>query len=1076
MPSNYDPLTRQYTGFWDGTFKNAWSDNPAWCYYDLATHPVIGAGLEEVNKWSLYEIGRYCDELVDDGYGGREPRFTCNTIFSSAADAISALNTLASVFRGMTYWGSNTVEPVADMPGPIRKIITPADVIDGEFAYQGTSLRDRHSVAIVSWNDPEDGYASKPEMVEDPESIELFGWRDLQLTAVACSSRGQARRLGLWALYSERAEAQTISFTVTAKHADFRPGDFFSVHDPYRAGARLGGKITGVEGKTFTLDAIPVEAAIGWKLTVETEEGGLEQLSILNVSGNSCTVAVGPTKPAIVGGAFILSSAAVSAQTFRVAAVMEQEGSTYGITATAHDPRKYRHIEEGLLLPDVPVSFMPTGRLGAPKAISAKSYTYWAGGTEHQGMTIGWTAPDDARVEKFVLDVKGPDDVAFRTVYMDEGVSFDLSLVTAGTWYFRVRCVSLEWGNSAWTESSQAVANLLEPLPPESLVFKSTSNTITVLPVFHFANAEFEFWRSSAALTVDQVESNASYLGTGSFFVDNKLNFDTVYYYYVRGVNIYGKSSWVTGQGKTTADVDDILDVILQEQQASPIGQWFQKEIVKISGNTEGSVNQRIGIVSDAVDSTRADLEVANQIISAELVELQRQLSEFALAEVWDPLLPYEKGSIVQWDGKLWRATVATSTGYEPSPSNPLWAKIGDFVSLTDAISDLAFRIENSETAVREIDGVVTPMASQLNSLAAMWREADEDEDGILDAALDAWDSKAEFSVEVKVRASQFEALSQRITVLGTSLGGLSSSVTTIEQSLTTEIESVAQSVTNLNAKMGTDISSAISSERAVRVTAEGALGTRIDNLSVVVEEDISAAIQQEAIVRAGKDEALAGEISSVRASTTIAQNTADQAKQATITNAAAVVDERNARTSADSAMATDISNVQSSINTLSTSVQTIASAQTTADGKANAMWGVKLQVNSNGQYVTAGVGLGLDNSGGTLQSNFIVQADKFTVINGINGAEQVPFAIENGQVVIRSAFIGTATITMAKIGGDLYSTNYVQGVSGWRLSRNGDFEINTTIPGQGRTLINNKGMRVFDAAGNIRVKIGDLT
>ena len=132
----------------------------------MATHPIIGAGIAEVNKWALYEIAKYCDQLVSDGYGGMEPRFTCNTIFASQEDAITALNTLASVFRGMTYWGSDTVEPVADMPGPIRKIIGPSDVIDGEFSYQGTSLKDRHSVAVVMWNDPEDGYVSKPEMVE----------------------------------------------------------------------------------------------------------------------------------------------------------------------------------------------------------------------------------------------------------------------------------------------------------------------------------------------------------------------------------------------------------------------------------------------------------------------------------------------------------------------------------------------------------------------------------------------------------------------------------------------------------------------------------------------------------------------------------------------------------------------------------------------------------------------------------------------------------------------------------------------------------------------------------------------
>lgn len=1569
IPSNYNPLTRAYTGFWDGTFKEDWTDNPAWCYYDLATHPIIGAGIAEVNKWALYEIAKYCDQLVSDGYGGMEPRFTCNTIFASQEDAITALNTLASVFRGMTYWGSDTVEPVADMPGPIRKIIGPSDVIDGEFSYQGTSLKDRHSVAVVMWNDPEDGYVSKPEMVEDPESIELLGWRELQITAVACTSRGQARRLGLWALYSERAETQSLSFGVTAKHADFRPGDFFEVQDPYRAGARLSGKVAHIAGREFTLDAVPAQLAVGWKITLETEEGGLQQLTISRVAGKKVTVSTAPTRPIALGASFALSSATISSQTFRVASVMEQEGSTYGITATAHDPRKYRHIEEGLKLPDIPTSFVPTGRLGAPTAISAQSYTYWAGGTENQGLTIGWTGPDDARATNFMLDVKGPDDIAFGTVYTGSGLSFDLPLVSAGLYYFRVRATSTEWGNSAWKEGSLELTNLLAPKQPLSLIFRTTSNTVTILPQFEGVNAEFEFWRSPTELSLTQVESNATYLGTGSFFVDNKLAYDTTYYYYVRGVNLYGSSGWVPGQAKTTADVDDILDVILKEQQSSPVGQWFKKEIDKISGpaSMPGSVSNRVDAVDTKFDIIFTELETevntSNHDLQEQLTLLKVQLSEFSNAAQWDPLIPYDKNSIVQWQGKLYTAKDAVAAGVEPTDSSDFWTKIGDFVSLTDAISDLAIRVETSEVRTDVIEGVVTPIVSQLNTMSARWREWDAEEDGYLEGALEAWDVRADFSEEVKVRASEVEALSQRITNFNTQLGDLGSSITTLEQSLTNEISSVAQSVTQLEGKVGEDISSAILAERVVRVTAEEALASSIEALEVTIEEDISAAILFESQVRADEDEALglridavssdfgdssaavqqqitaltnadtalgnridtvtantviaddkavaaqtaadaakqdaaaaagladskgmvivqptaptggrrvpqnlwinttggantphrwnvttskweevtdkvakdaaiaaaeadrkaraaqdgveqntvaisnettartdadsalgvrieevkastlvnkgaiesaevliventaliqaetkartdensaqasqinnlearsreldededgylnsavdafesnarffqevvvrteadkalarrvtqlstevgdvssslttveeslsteiesvassvtvleakvgegvetaiaeervvrasadealsqrivrldsnlsndisqntaaiaeekltrttnegaaaqrvaaleartanteegvsdnygliqaeelartnaisalASTVSQVSASTVIAddkavaaQTTANTAKQdaaaasglaaskgeviiqpsaptggkrlpqnlwinttnggntpnrwnvsttkwepvtdkvavdaaaaavaadnkakaaqTTANKAAAdILLEVTARTSADTALGQRITTTQASVDDVSASVQQVESAQVAQGNKLSAMWGVKLQVNNKGEYVTAGVGLGIENAAGNLQSNFIVQADKFTVINGLQGAQQTPFAVDGDKVIIRSAFIGDATITMAKIAGNLYSTNYVAGVSGWRLERNGNFEINSPVAGQGRILINNKGMRVYDAAGKIRVKIGDLT
>lgn len=1048
VPSNYDPITRVYTGFWDGTFKEAWTDNPAWCYYDLATHPIIGAGIKEVNKWALYEISKYCDALVDDGYGGMEPRFTCNTIFSAPEDAITALNTLASVFRGMTYWGSNTVEPVADMPGPIRKIITPSDVVSGEFTYSGTSLKERHSVAIVMWNDPEDGYVAKPEMVEDPESIELLGWRELQLTAVACSSRGQARRLGLWALYSERAETQSVNFTVTAKHADMRPGDFFEIQDPYRAGARLGGKISGITGNKVVVDAVPDQLAVGWKITVETEEGGLEQLTITGIAGTVLTLNALPTRPVVVGASFILSSAALSAQTFRVSASSEQEGSTYGITATAHNPLKYQHIEEGLVLPDAPISFMPTGRIGTPKAITAETYTYHAGGTEHQGLTIGWTAPDDARVDQFVLDIKGPDDIAFGTAYFGDALSYDLPLAPAGQWYFRVRAVSKEWGNSAWTEAGLVVTNLLEPSPPTSLIFKSTSNTVTVLPVFTGVNTEFEFWRSATALTDVQILDNATYLGTGTFFVDSNLTYDTTYYYYVRGVNLYGHSLWVPGNVKTKADVDDILNVILQEQQESPVGQWFQKEIAKISGTGTGSVNDRV--------------EAARQSLQTEIDALQAQVAAFDTAAVWVPSETYLKDAIIQYDGKLWKAKQNVPVGVTPVDPSVYWLKIGDFVSLTDGIADLALRVQDAEVTVVELDGKVTPLATQISSLSARWRELEEDEDGYLQAGIRAWDSRANFNEEVVVRANQDEALSQRITTLSSNLGAMGSEITELERSLTTEVEAVAQTVTQLKAAVDTDIAAALLEEKTARVAADSALVASVSALQIKVNQDITAALNSEASLRYEADQLIGDRIDAMLITVGA--------------NSAAITAESSARVTQDQALSSRIDTTQASVDGIGASVQTIQQAQASTSGALSAMWGVKLQLNQNNEYVTAGVGLGIDNVGGILQSNFIVEADRFSVINGIDGAKQNPFTVDGDKVIIKTAFIGDATINMAKIGGDLYSTDYQVGVRGWKLSRNGDFEINSSTDGLGRILVNNKGMKVFDAFGQVRVKIGDLT
>lgn len=990
VPSNYDPITRKYTGFWDGTFKQAWTDNPAWCYYDLATHPIIGAGIGNVNKWALYEIGRYCDELVDDGFGGKEPRFTCNTIISSAEDAIMALSSLATVFRGMNYWGSNTIEPVADMPGPIRKIITPAEVLDGEFNYAGSSLKDRHSVAIVMWNDPKDGYESKPEMVEDPESIELLGWREKQITAVACTSRGQARRLGLWALYSERAETQILTFKVPIKHADFRPGDYFEVQDPYRAGARLGGRVTKIEGRNLTLDAVPTEAAVGWKITLETAEGGLLQGTISNITGKVITTSLDYSTQIDKGCTFILSSAAISAQTFRVATVTEEEGSIYTITASSHDPRKYDHIEKGLALSEVPMSFIPTGQIKSPKNLTSRSYKYVEGGTENQALTVGWTAPDDARATNFLLEVKGPDDLAFSSAYVGPAVSYDIRQVYAGRWYFRVRVQSEEWGQSAWIENSFDIEGLLVPLAPTTLRLTSTSNSITVTPIINSQTSEFEFYRSNVPLMEAMVESNANYMATGTFFVDQNLMFDTEYFYYVRGVNLYGKSKFTPGSIRTKADVDEILEVILKEYQESAIGKFFKGEIDKISGNGPGSVNERVEGVDLKADDTLAELDRIAIELEGKLENLNQQLALFSSAQEWNPTEPfYLEGTIIQWSGGLYSALQKVPGGIEPGTDELYWLRIGDFESLSEGISDLALRVTTAETTVVEIGGVVTPMSSQMNSMSAMWREDDEGEED-LEAALRAWDSQAEFIEEVKVRASETEALSQRITNFNTSVGDLSSSITLLEESFTTETEAIARSLSALEAEIdGEDgVKASIVAERDARVTEQLALANAIDAMGVHFGEELSSAIQLE----------------------------------------------RSTSADENSARAQEINTLQSSLNDTNASVQTNQSTIADVNGRLAANWGVKVQLDKNGKNPTvAGIGLEVDNTKGSPTSKFVVKADEFAVVQGAGDAETVPFAVVNGQVILKDAMIGNI----------IKSTDYQKGKKGWMLDKSGDAQFN---------------------------------
>lgn len=399
VPTNYDPTTRAYTGIWEGTFKLAWTDNPAWVFYDLATNTRFGAALENVDKWSLYQIGRYCDELVPDGYGGVEPRFTINTVISAQSDAVSALSQLASVFRGMTYWGTNAAVAVADMPTDPVKLVTPANVIDGAFEYSGTSLRDRHTAVAVSWNDPADRYRQQPEIVEDPEGVAQYGWKQLDITAVGCTSRGQARRLGLWALYSERYETETVTYRAGIDHMDIRPGDVVAISDPAAAGARYGGRVLAATVSEVTLDQPPASLSADqtWHLDVVLPSGAVERRAVASVVGQVVHLAVPLTATPLTAAMWVLSSQDVKPSLFRIVSAVEEEGPTYRITGAAYDPRKYDVVENGLVAFDPKVT-RPGSIPSEVTGLSATDYPYKSGSGISTKLSLSWDRSDDTAV------------------------------------------------------------------------------------------------------------------------------------------------------------------------------------------------------------------------------------------------------------------------------------------------------------------------------------------------------------------------------------------------------------------------------------------------------------------------------------------------------------------------------------------------------------------------------------------------------------------------------------------------------------------------------------------------------
>jgi predicted phage tail protein len=476
VPSNYDPETRAYDGIWDGTFKPAWSDNPVWVFYDLLTHKRYGLGRkikpENVDKWQLYAIAKYCDELVDDGAGGFEPRYTFNGAISDQEDAYTVLNAISSSFMGMIYWGTDTVTAVQDSPAPISRIVNPSNVVDGMFTYSGTGLRARATVVYVTWNDPKLQYKSRITVVEDPESIDKWGYRQRNVTLVGCTSPGLAYRMGKSILESEKRQIDTVTYVAGFDHADTRPGDVVQVQDPAKAGATNGGRIVEVTGTAITLDT-PVTLSGGDNvLYVVMEDGKVESKTITTPAASgltSITVASAFSKKVIPGAMWALATSQVAPAQFQVLTVAETETHKFEITALQYDPTKYAFVDSNVVLPSVPTTTL--GPLPAPPKINVWEYFYESGATRASAALFSWEAPGDTRVIQYECEIRRPGETAYSRFPRTMNLAQDVKPTTLGINGFRVRSMDRNGVYSKWTEREfTLVGKEAPPMTPTGFV------------------------------------------------------------------------------------------------------------------------------------------------------------------------------------------------------------------------------------------------------------------------------------------------------------------------------------------------------------------------------------------------------------------------------------------------------------------------------------------------------------------------------------------------------------------------------------------------------------------------------
>ncbi|MDE2097818.1 MAG: hypothetical protein KGL39_11265 [Patescibacteria group bacterium] len=464
VPSNYNPTTRTYTGTWNGTFQLAWTDNPAWCFYDLLTNTRYGLGNIvdplAIDKWTLYTIGQYCDQLVSDGFGGQEPRFTCNLLLNTVQDAYTAVQQFASIFRAICYWSAGSVFVSQDSPQTPSAMFTPANVIGGAFKYEGTSVRSRHTVAMVRWNDPNNFYQPAVEFVQREDLVQKYGVIKADVTAMGCTSRGQAHRVGQWLLYSEWLQTETITFRCSMDGLYLIPGMVIQTTDPNRAGQRMGGRLLAVDSglKILTLDAAP-PAMTSPSIMVALPDGTFQTEPVAGINGNVVTISTALTQTPVESAIYILTESSVEPEEWQVVTITEVSASEVEVSALSYNASKYGYIEGSLTLTTPSTSSLTTAP-SAPTnlAFTTSAYTTTTGQAGLRG-TLSWS--QSAGAAGFIIEWQPSSGLKQTTTTTD--MSLDIHNIEDGVSYaftvvaYNVTGVKSAPANFSYTPSQSQV-------------------------------------------------------------------------------------------------------------------------------------------------------------------------------------------------------------------------------------------------------------------------------------------------------------------------------------------------------------------------------------------------------------------------------------------------------------------------------------------------------------------------------------------------------------------------------------------------------------------------------------------